>query len=77
MGAIFYGWRLRLTICLLFVGVFGFADEVHQHFVPGRYSSVFDWYADITGGAIGAGLYYLWDRWHSGPTKVSRKFLQQ
>lgn len=31
---------------------YGITDEVHQHFIPGRTSSVFDWYADVAGAAL-------------------------
>lgn len=39
----------------LFCVIYGVSDEVHQLFVPGRYSSV----ADLAADAIGAGLGYL------------------
>lgn len=33
--------------------VMGAIDEIHQSFVPGRFSSIFDWFADLLGGVIG------------------------
>jgi VanZ family protein len=41
-------------------GGYGMSDELHQWFVPGRSADVADWYADITGAAIGIGLCWLW-----------------
>lgn len=36
------------------VAVFGGLDEIHQYFVPGRESSIFDVLADFLGGGLGA-----------------------
>lgn len=49
----------RLGWVLMIVTLFGGCDEVHQHFVPGRYMDSRDVLADIAGGGIG-GLLYLW-----------------
>jgi len=35
-----------------FATLYGMTDEVHQRFVPGRQSSVFDWMADAAGAAV-------------------------
>jgi VanZ family protein len=35
----------------------GALDELHQYFVPGRSSDVFDALADVIGAALGSGLY--------------------
>lgn len=32
----------------------GALDELYQSFIPGRSMSIYDWYADVTGTAIGA-----------------------
>lgn len=49
----FNPWSLALVI-----GVFyGFTDEIHQYFVPGRTSSIIDVLADSIGIAAGS---YLW-----------------
>lgn len=37
-----------------FSAFFGFSDELHQFFVPGRSASIWDWVADTIGSAIGA-----------------------
>jgi VanZ family protein len=38
-------WSWTLLICI----VYGASDEIHQYFVPGRYSSWGDWIADSLG----------------------------
>jgi VanZ family protein len=52
-------WRIA---CLAFtiVGGYGIFDEIHQTFVPGRFASIADWFADVTGAAIGIGACWLW-----------------
>jgi VanZ family protein len=45
------------AICVVFCFGFGLTDEFHQSFVPGRESALNDAYADLLGGAIGAGIY--------------------
>ena len=39
-------------MAVLFTALFGLSDEVHQYFVPGRLSSVFDVILDTFGAAI-------------------------
>ncbi|MGM0443776.1 MAG: VanZ family protein [Fibrobacterota bacterium] len=39
------------AFCIL--ALYGVLDEVHQLYIPGRDGSVYDWYADIAGGAAG------------------------
>ncbi len=39
---------------LFFVAAVGAVDEVHQHWIPGRSVSLFDWAADVLGGGCGA-----------------------
>ena len=47
----------RLLIVTVLVGGYGFFDEIHQLFVPGRDGSVWDFCADITGGFLTALLF--------------------
>ncbi|GHT72261.1 hypothetical protein FACS189456_0280 [Bacteroidia bacterium] len=51
-------WNTRpLQLLLLSAGIasfYGISDEVHQYFVEGRYSSIYDWIADTIGAFIGA-----------------------
>jgi VanZ family protein len=44
------------------VSAFGWADEWHQQFIPGRSRSVADWQADTAGGAAGVAAAMLWRR---------------
>ena len=40
----------KLAIAVLLIGmIYGLSDEFHQSFVPGRDSSIFDWFADCLG----------------------------
>ena len=41
-----YSPHLLLLGVMLFVSIYGFSDEIHQLFVPGRYCDVWDWVAD-------------------------------
>ena len=46
------GYALALT---LLTGIcFGGLDELYQSLIPGRDSSLYDWYADAIGVAVGA-----------------------
>ena len=52
---------------LLAVGAsIGALDELYQSFVPGRMMSVYDWYVDAAGVAIGAGI-FVFTRWGKHP----------
>jgi VanZ family protein len=44
-------WR-RAIVVLVAVSAVGACDEKYQQWTPGRESSVFDWAADTTGGAL-------------------------
>lgn len=54
-----------LLSTLLFTGIAGASDELHQFYVPGRFSAVSDAFADICGGALGGMSYLSW-LWVSG-----------
>ncbi len=45
----FAAFALRVFLA---VGLFGFIDELHQLFVPGRDADIRDWVLDLAGGAI-------------------------
>ena len=51
-------WERRQTLAVLlttFIGsAYGAIDEIHQYFVPGRSSSIWDWLADTIGSFLGA-----------------------
>jgi VanZ family protein len=44
--------RVAFLIAALAVSAYGALDEIHQAFIPGRFSDVHDWFADSIGGAI-------------------------
>jgi VanZ family protein len=50
-------WRRRGLFCLFLTAAiasaYGLIDELHQSFVPGRDSNVWDWMADSLGGLLG------------------------
>jgi len=37
---------------LVFCSLYGFSDEFHQSFVPGRHADILDWIADTLGAAV-------------------------
>lgn len=56
---------------VLITVVWGAIDEIHQAFVPGRFSDVGDLIADACGAALGSLVYLLvrWQRQRSVPTR--------
>jgi VanZ family protein len=74
MGAYFimgiFAWRGFISfvkkplnnaiLSFVFCALFGFSDEWHQFFVPGRHCDILDWYADMTGAAIAMLVLYKW-----------------
>ena len=42
-----------LTATLIIASFYGFLDELHQKFIPGRSSEFLDWFADSLGAAAG------------------------
>lgn len=47
-------WSVRLAAVVAWAvaSVYGATDELHQAFVPGRHSSLYDWMADALGAAV-------------------------
>lgn len=43
----------------ILTAIYGFLDEVHQRYVPSRSSDITDWFADITGAAIGIAVFFV------------------
>jgi len=56
-------WKRRSVLALLLVALvssaYGAIDELHQYFVPGRFSSFWDWLADTLGAFFGAAAVLL------------------
>ena len=49
-------WRILLPVLL--TSLYGFIDEIHQSFTPGRSCSVWDWCADTLGAIIGSIVFF-------------------
>lgn len=45
---------------VLATAAFGLTDEIHQAFVPGRFSSIVDWVFDALGAVAGVFALRLW-----------------
>ena len=54
--------RHALLAAALITALFGYLDELHQAFVPGRDASVYDLMADAVGAGLGVLAYALLDR---------------
>ncbi len=52
--------RHAYLVTLLIIAVYGVSDEVHQSFVPGRQSSVWDWVADCVGAMVFVAVHWIW-----------------
>lgn len=52
--------NLSLILSIIFTGLYGLSDEMHQSFVPGRTAEAADALADLVGGFLGAGCGWLW-----------------
>jgi len=58
-------WRLSarqityLIVILLVGAVYAASDEIHQLFVTGRDSNIYDWIADVIGLALGLTVSYI------------------
>jgi VanZ family protein len=50
----------------LITAAYGVSDEIHQAFVPGRFSSIADWIADALGAAVALGVAVMVMRGHRG-----------
>ena len=48
-----------------FCALYAVSDEIHQRFVPGRWSNLADWLADIAGILITVSLLAGWQKWRN------------
>jgi VanZ family protein len=46
------------AMAILFAGLYGFSDEIHQAFVPERTASLWDFAADVLGSILGSCFYF-------------------
>lgn len=46
----------------LLAALYAASDEFHQHFIPGRTASVWDWLADVLGVILALAMLHLWRR---------------
>ena len=53
-------WRAVFISTIVFTGMYGVSDEMHQFYVPGRLSAVSDALADLCGGTLGGIIYLRW-----------------
>jgi VanZ family protein len=58
-------WLRALLYAALLTFAWGYLDEVHQAFVPGRNSDAFDLLADSIGTLVGCASFGLFDRWRA------------
>jgi hypothetical protein len=57
------GTPVRIGRTIFYGAAYGFLDELHQSFVPGRDSSLWDLMADTLGVTVGV-LMFVWIRRH-------------
>ena len=50
---------LILTASVLFTGIYGATDELHQHYVPFRTADIWDVFFDLSGGFLGVYVYQV------------------
>ena len=58
--------RHGVLVAAIIAALYGVTDEIHQHFVPGRTMSFFDWTADAA-GAVLWGVYLRYARRRATP----------
>ncbi len=50
--------RLIIAASILFAGLYGVSDELHQYYVPYRDGNIWDAMFDFVGGALGVYVYW-------------------
>jgi VanZ family protein len=68
------GKALGVTSAVVIASFYGFTDEYHQSFTPGRSVSAADWLADTAGAALAVLLYARWRTyrtWLEWPGKIA------
>jgi len=59
-----------IFLAILFAVFYGVSDELHQFFVPGRYSSLFDVFLDSVGIVFAFMIYFISIKWREKNRKV-------
>jgi VanZ family protein len=62
--------NIKSLLSLLIIIIYAIIDEVHQHFIPGRFCEFFDFAADILGGIAGVLLIHFLFRKKKTPDKT-------
>jgi len=70
--------RKDLWLAIVIGGLYGISDEIHQHFVPGRFMDWPDAAADTLGVTFGSWIFYKWReyrfaRQHQASNEAQRK----
>ncbi len=60
LGTLVVRTGCRAWVAVLLVSLYGFLDEWHQSFTPGRMVEVGDWVADTLGALVAVTLYAQW-----------------
>ncbi|MBI2423778.1 MAG: VanZ family protein [Candidatus Hydrogenedentes bacterium] len=53
------GWATLYLVPVLFVGLYGLSDEIHQRYVSNRNFDLFDLAADVVGGLLAQVILYM------------------
>ncbi|MBF0237488.1 MAG: VanZ family protein [SAR324 cluster bacterium] len=61
----------RIFVAWMGCALFGLSDEWHQSFVPGRYSDVQDWLADVAGATLIIGIWFVRNRHNFSQTGLT------
>ena len=54
-----YNIKAAAVLAIIFSGLYGISDEVHQYFVPGRESSIGDVTANLIGAVVFQSIHIL------------------
>jgi VanZ family protein len=54
--------RENFWLAIVIGALYGVTDELHQHFVPGRFLDWTDAMADVIGVSLGGWIFYRWHR---------------
>ncbi|MFV9510278.1 VanZ family protein [Tepidibacillus sp. LV47] len=55
-----FSLKKSMVLAVIFSVIYGFTDEWHQMYVPGRTPDIHDIVNDFIGATLGSFIYYLW-----------------